>query len=114
MSRYKVLVDDNFHYMDEDERRELGSFETAEAAIEACRDLVDQALLDAYQDGVTAEKLFEHYVSFGEDPFVVALGASPVVDFSAWQYARERAAQFTAPDPTGSQQRQAVRDRKLR
>lgn len=30
MSKYHVLVDDNFHYMDEKERRELGAFATLE------------------------------------------------------------------------------------
>jgi hypothetical protein len=33
---YTVLVDDNFHYMDKDERYTLGEFESLEAAIIAC------------------------------------------------------------------------------
>lgn len=33
MSRYRVMVDDNFHYMDEDERYELGIFSTADEVI---------------------------------------------------------------------------------
>ena len=33
---YAVLVDDNFHYMEEDERRLHGSFATIEEAISAC------------------------------------------------------------------------------
>jgi hypothetical protein len=32
MSPYKVMVDDNFHYMAEDERWEYGTFASAEEA----------------------------------------------------------------------------------
>ncbi len=69
---------------------------------------------NSYKDGVTAAELYEHYVAYGEDPFIVALGDSPAVEFSAWNYARQRASEFTAPDPEGSQHRQAARDRKPR
>jgi hypothetical protein len=55
MSPYKVMVDDNFHYMAEDERWEYGTFATAEEALDACRRLVDEALLEEYRDGATAE-----------------------------------------------------------
>jgi hypothetical protein len=41
---YRVMVDDNFHYMDEDERFEHGSFPTAEEAIAACKRIVDEIL----------------------------------------------------------------------
>ena len=43
MSRYKVMVDDNFHYM-EDDRYELGTFSTIEEAIAACKRIVDDDL----------------------------------------------------------------------
>ena len=109
MFRYKVMIDDNFHYMDEDERWQLGTFPTAEAAIAACRRLVDRSLIDSYEDGATADKLFEHYTSFGDDPFIVALEDAPKVSFSAWTYARQRAAELTAPDPDGAQLRNTLR-----
>ena len=49
MSSYKVLVDDNFDYMDQDKRHEHGVFPTAEEAIAACKRIVDLNLdrLDA-------------------------------------------------------------------
>ena len=34
---YTVMVDDNFHYMDEDERCRFGEFASAEVAIGHCR-----------------------------------------------------------------------------
>jgi hypothetical protein len=108
MSPYKIMVDDNFHYMEEDERWEYGIFASAEEALDACRRLVDEALIGAYRDGATAEQLFVHYTSFGDDPFIVALDDAEKVDFSAWTYAKERAAELTMPGPVGVERRRAV------
>jgi hypothetical protein len=112
MSRYKVMVDDNFHYMEENGRSERGTFATAAEALDACRRLVDQSLLAEYKDGDTAGELYERYASFGDDPFVVAPGDAPKVEFSAHSYARDRAHELTAPETEGSKRRQAVLDRK--
>jgi hypothetical protein len=114
MSRYKVRIDDNFHFEEEDERVEYGTFSTADEALDACRRLVDESLLAEYKDGETADELYERYTSFGDDPFVVALDGSPKVEFSAWTYARQRAQQFTGLGQEGAQLRRAVLDRKHR
>ena len=53
MSKYHVLVDDNFHYMDEKERRELGAFATLEDALAACRAFVDHWLVENHKPGMT-------------------------------------------------------------
>ncbi len=92
---FRVLVDDNFHYMDEAARTTLGDFETLEAAIAAAQALVDQFLIAARQPGMTADELYRQYTSFGEDPFIVADGRSGVA-FSAWDYARARCAALCA------------------
>jgi hypothetical protein len=83
---FKVLVDDNFHYMEEDERSVLGEFDTAEAAISAAKKVVDDYLRREYRPGMTAEALHERYTSFGDDPFI----SGGEVDFSAWAYAKAR------------------------
>jgi hypothetical protein len=44
VSRYKVMVDDNFHCMEEDERYGLATFSTIEEAIAACKRIVDDDL----------------------------------------------------------------------
>lgn len=88
---FRVLVDDNFHYMDEDERYELGTFPTLDAAIEAAKAVVDDYLTHALaqKPGMSADELFASYASFGEDPFVVGPGLNGV-PFSARDYARKR------------------------
>jgi hypothetical protein len=86
---YRVLVDDNFHYMDEDERYELGAFLSLEAAIAAAQAVVDKYLAAAHRPGMTAREVFENYTTFGEDPFILAPDDSGV-SFSAWEYAKRR------------------------
>jgi hypothetical protein len=91
MPRYQVMVDDNFHYMDPDERREQGIYDTLDDALAVCHEIVERSLREAFKPGVTAEKLYDHYTSFGEDPFIVVLdGADANAKFSAWNYAKER------------------------
>ena len=91
MSRYKVMVDDNFHYMNEDERYEHGIYPTAEEAIAECKRIVDADIQDFHEQGHKGADLYEFYVCFGEDPFIVAVDeADKTVDFSAWDYAKDR------------------------
>jgi hypothetical protein len=106
------MVDDNFHYQDSDERWEHGSFSTAAEALAACRRVIDESLLHEYSEGgVTAEKLYDRYGSFGDEPFVVAPQGAPKVDFSARSYARARAIELTAA-VLGRPRRGVVRARK--
>jgi hypothetical protein len=91
MPRYRVMVDDNFHYQDPDERWEQGTYETLEEALAVCRGLVDQCLKEAYKPGTSAEALYSGYMSFGDDPFIVVIdGADDNATFSGWSYAKER------------------------
>jgi hypothetical protein len=92
MSNYKVMIDDNFHYMDEDERRELGTYGSVEEALAACRNVVDAWLAANYKPGMSSAELIEQYKSFGDDPFIMTLpGARVEAKFSAWDYAAKRA-----------------------
>jgi hypothetical protein len=94
---FKVLVDDNFHYMDEAERYVLGEFPTLDEAIEASKKIVDEYLLSAYHPGITAKALFGNYMTFGEDPFIVATSSSETgLLFSAWDYAKKRCDELCA------------------
>lgn len=85
---FKVLVDDNFHHMDKDERYALGEFEDWLAAVSAAKRLVDEFLAAHYKPGMSAADLYAQYTGFGEDPFVVPQPEG--CEFSAWRYAHSR------------------------
>jgi hypothetical protein len=91
------LIDDNFHFQDEFERVTHGVFATADAALSACRSIVDGFLADAFVPGMSSAALYEQYTLFGDDPFVVAIDSkgAPAIHFDAWRYARERCEQIT-------------------
>jgi hypothetical protein len=90
MPRYKVVADDNFHYQEGD-RREHGTYDTLEQAIMTCRGIVDKLLAEEFRPGMSSEALYDRYVSFGDDPFIVVVeGVDDRAKFSAWSYAKER------------------------
>ena len=82
------MVDDNFHWMDEDERYTHGEFASAEEAVQACTKIVDACLVSDIRPGIPAQELWDQYVSFGDDPFRCI--DAPPVRFSAWDYARQQ------------------------
>jgi hypothetical protein len=68
--KYKIYVDDNYHYMDESERYVADSYSSLEEAVERCKELTIKSLEDLYEDGITPENLSAQWAMFGEDPFV--------------------------------------------
>jgi hypothetical protein len=91
MTRYRVMVDDNFHYQESDERTEHGTYVTVEEALAVCRGIVDRSLEEEFRIGISAEDLYSRYMSFGDDPFIEVLdGADSSATFTAWSYAMER------------------------
>lgn len=92
---YKVMVNENSHYMDEAERYEHDRFHSCEEAIAACKKIVDDYLLANHSPGMAAEELFRSYTTFGEDPFV--LTTDEQCQFSAWNYARQRCEVLCTP-----------------
>ena len=85
---YRVLVDDNFHYMDESERYQLGEYDSLEAAVAACKKVVDEFLTSNLRPGMTTGELLTQYAFYGEDPFIIT--GDGTVPFSARDYASER------------------------
>ncbi|ABU56442.1 hypothetical protein [Roseiflexus castenholzii] len=98
---FRVIVADNVRFMDERENYEYGTFDGLEAAIAAAKQIVDECLESAYTPAMSAADLYQHYVNFGEEPYIIAEGFSGVL-FSAWDYARERCAFMCSPDREGS------------
>jgi hypothetical protein len=97
---YIVQVDDNFRYQDEDERYTLGAFASLDAAISACKEIVDKYLERALKPGMTATELYESYENYGEDPFILTPEMDGSVPFSAWDYAKAKAEVMCAEGAT--------------
>ncbi len=90
--RYEVYVDDNFHFMDENERYKLAEFDTCEEATAACKKIVDDFLEKGYKEGMSFQELYGGYTGFGEDPFIISNDKSCF--FSAWTYAKKRSTEL--------------------
>ena len=88
MSKYIVYVDDNFHYMDESQRYKQGEFDTKEEAITQCKKIVDDFFEPHLNDKLSYRELWEGYMMFGEDPFIIT--EDKTCQFSAWEYAKQR------------------------
>ena len=82
--KYKIYIDDNYHYMDESERHVAGSYSSLEEAVERCKEITVKSLQDLYEKGITPEKLSAQWAMFGEDPFV--FGGEGSVPFSARKF----------------------------
>ena len=82
--KYKVYVDDNYHYMDESARYVAGSYSSLEEAVERCKEITIKSLKHLYENGISPEKLSAQWAMFGEDPFVV--GGDGSVPFSARKF----------------------------
>ena len=80
--KYIVMVDDNFHHMDENERYKYGEYGTPEEAIEICKKIIEKSIV--YKKGDTPKKLYSGYCMFGEDPFIIG-----DIGFNARSYAKE-------------------------
>lgn len=81
-----VKVYDNFHYMDESATSTRGPYASADAALTAARDIVENSLYECLAAGNSAEELIKRYRMFGDDPVVLGPDAP---DFSAWGYVDE-------------------------
>ena len=91
---YVVMVDDNYHYMDEAERYEQGRYPDCATAVAVCKHIVDDFFATC-DSATTAAELFASYSMFGEDPFIMS--TDPACTFSAWDYARQRCAEILPP-----------------
>ncbi len=89
--KYRIMIDDNFHYMEEDEHIDGPDYESCEEAIDECKRIVDKSLrwerLQS-KDPNDADELYDRYTDFGDDPFVRSDDRE--CSFSAWNYAKQR------------------------
>ncbi|MBR0256393.1 MAG: hypothetical protein IJQ58_01535 [Synergistaceae bacterium] len=74
--KYTVMVDNNYHYMDESERYKAGEFDTYEEAEALCREIVRSSLEEMKYD-------LDGWKHYGDSPFI------PGGKFRASIYAEE-------------------------
>ena len=86
--KYELYVDDNYYYMDEDERYKAGDFDSLDDAITAAKKIVDDFLLSVYRKrpGISPEELYTEYKRSGEDPWIHPNYSS----YNSWDYAEYR------------------------
>jgi hypothetical protein len=68
--RYTINVDDNFNYMEEDERCTHGEYDSAEEAEGESTKIVDDFVHSECKPGMSAEKLIDTYMRSGPDSFI--------------------------------------------
>ncbi len=85
---YCVLIDDNFHYMDEERRSHVAIYANYEHALERAKEITRKSVLR--NKGATYDETFENYMDFGDDPFIQAIGDAPRPKerYSAWTAAK--------------------------
>jgi hypothetical protein len=86
--KFKVYIDDNFHYMDEGNRQFDGEYDTYEEAEDRCREIVEKSIMEFYKPGITEQELSQGYFVYGEEPFVIPTPAGK--SFSAYTHASNR------------------------
>jgi len=65
-------------------------FTTAVEALAHAKRVLDADLRQAFKPGMTAKKLYDHWMMFGEDVVIAAMDGAPDLNFSGQEYARRR------------------------
>lgn len=92
---YTVFIDDNFNFMDEEERTTDSVHGTFDAALARAKVIIEQSLHHLRTPSMSAAELLEHYNSFGDDPWIMPTPAG-MQRFSAWDHAEKRCAEICA------------------
>jgi hypothetical protein len=81
MPNYRVLISDNGQFMREDECSDHGVFSNAEAAVTACKKIVDDDLKAMWKPGSTAAHLYTLFIAYRRDKELgIQQGYYPVAD----------------------------------
>ena len=87
---HRVLVDDNYHYMDESQRWTQGEYATYAEALSVSKRIVEESLKEGYKPGITAAAILGQFVFRP-----IAAVASPVPDDFFDQFNRHGFLQVT-------------------
>lgn len=98
--KYRVIVRDHFHYMDEDETYVDGEYDTIDEALKVSQKIIDDYLVSRLDQGFSAKELYDDYMMFGEDPSIEG------VFWSASGYAQTKAEELVSTTTQKSQTKQ--------
>jgi hypothetical protein len=91
MSRYTVMTDPNDPTYDDNPPSEVGIYPTADEAILACKTVIDEFLEVYVEECTTAAELYDMYVKFGADPYIVSVDPNDEqVNFNVEKYLKEQ------------------------
>lgn len=68
--KYKVFVDDNYHYSDEGERYAVGAYDSLKEALEKREEISIKSLVSLLENGITPDQLHTQCLMFTEHPFI--------------------------------------------
>jgi len=89
MSFY-LRIYDNYHYQDESEAFNSGSFETAKEAYNKCKSIIDEFITSCFEQKLKAEDIYSQWMTFGEDPVIRSTEKCDYIRFSASDYLKEK------------------------
>ena len=88
---YHIRIYDNFHFPDDTDFDEVGSYATYEEAVAGAMATVDRSLEFQWQLGITPAALLDRFDDFGDSPSIVPEEGMTEQDrFSARTYAANR------------------------
>lgn len=89
MSFY-LRIYDNFHYQDESEAFNSGSFESGEEAYEKAKSIIDDFITSSNEQGMQIDGIYSQWMTFGEDPVISSTEKCEYKQFSASNYLKEK------------------------
>lgn len=93
---YFLRVYDNFHYMDDDEVDDIGSFSSEQEALKEEQRIVKNGVIRLWSTGTKIDEIVSSWLSFGTDPTIRCTDQNIIAPFfSAIKYAEAVAEELT-------------------
>jgi hypothetical protein len=87
---FYLRIYDNYHYQDESEAFNSGSFETGEEAYEKAKSIIDDYITSSIEQGIQLNGIYSQWMTFGEDPVIRSTGKCEYKQFSASDFLKEK------------------------
>ncbi len=89
-SGYKIYLEEDYWFQDDPELLSAGKviYETYEEALRECKRMIDDFLIRNYKPGMTVDELYNLYLQFSDEPYIIPRGENN--QFSHSKYAKEQ------------------------